>query len=43
MPTERRIQSTPDLRIERRADASGQTPYLVGYASVLLALAERSR
>jgi len=34
MTTERRIQSTPELRIERRADASGQTPYLVGYASV---------
>jgi HK97 family phage prohead protease len=34
MTTERRIQAAPELRIERRADASGQTPYLVGYASV---------
>jgi HK97 family phage prohead protease len=34
MTTERRIQSTPELRIERRADASGQTPYLVGYSAV---------
>jgi HK97 family phage prohead protease len=32
--TERRIQATPELRIERRAEASGQTPYLVGYSAV---------
>lgn len=34
MTTERRIQTTPELRIERRAEASGQTPYLVGYSAV---------
>jgi HK97 family phage prohead protease len=34
MSTERRIQAAPELRIERRADASGQTPYLVGYSAV---------
>ncbi len=34
MTTERRIQATPELRIERRAEGGQATPYLVGYASV---------
>jgi hypothetical protein len=34
MTTERRIQSQPELRIERRTDPSGQAAYLVGYAAV---------
>ena len=36
MTTERRIQASPELRIERRNDtgAPTATPYLIGYASV---------
>jgi HK97 family phage prohead protease len=34
MTTERRIQAQPELRIERRAEGSSQTPYLVGYSAV---------
>jgi hypothetical protein len=34
MQAERRIQSQPELRIERRAEGGSQAAYLVGYAAV---------
>jgi HK97 family phage portal protein/HK97 family phage prohead protease len=34
MTTERRTQSAPELRIERRSEGTGQAAFLTGYASV---------